>query len=320
MVEIKGFKKMLSFLIKRKKKHQPITIDITPTQVSLVQIQYDNTNTPKAIISETKSYSDLKELSNHITKIVTNNNFQNSDCNIVLHPDYYHLLLVDKPQVPENEYKLALRWQIKGMVNIPTEDLAIDFFKPPTNIAQYNKKLYVIASKLSFLKDIVTIIQQASLNPIVIDIHEFAIRNLLFFIEQTNNSIACLHFLDNNSIFSIFENNEIYLSRNIPYGINNITTEEVTQNIITQIKNTLDYYMHQLNQSLPNKIVIPCTASNDPINIEKLKTELGINIEYLRINTLTIFKQIPIEQIQNTSYIALGEELRKEIIKNDTKH
>jgi Tfp pilus assembly PilM family ATPase len=302
---------MLS-LLKKEKKHGSITVDIAPNRVTFAQIQYDNTHTPNGIVSAMRNYNDIKELPKHIADIVNENNFQNFDCNIILHPDYYHLMLVDRPQVLENEYKLALRWQIRGMVNVQAEDMAIDFFKPSVTISEHSKKLYVIVSKISFLQAIVEVFQKVSLNPIVIDIHEFAIRNLFYFVEKNDAPIACLHILENKSIFFIFDNNEIHLARHIEYGSSKFMGEEVSYDAVTEIKHTLDYYLHQLNQSLPDKIVIPNMTDYRPATIEKLIKSLGLSIECLAINELSIFKQVPSEQIKPYSYIALGGELRRE--------
>jgi MSHA biogenesis protein MshI len=309
----------LSLFKKDKGIHGSVTVDITPSQVTLVQIQYYD-HIPSRVVSEIRRYSDISELPDHLVDIVNQKGFKLFDCNIVLHPDYYHLLLVDTPEVPESEYKLALRWQIKGMVNIPAEDLAIDFFKPSASILEYSKKLYVIASKISFLQTIVAAVEKASLNPMIIDVHEFAIRNLFSLIKQTDEPIACLHLLENKSIFFVFENNEIHLARHIPYGTSKFIADEISYDMVMEIKHTLDYYFHQLNKPLPNKIFIPSINNYCPIVLDKLKTALGLDIEYLSINELNIFKNAPLELIQINSYVALGEELRKEDLYYDAKH
>lgn len=303
---------MLSLFGKEKTKPKLVTIDIAPDHVTFAQIQYNDAHIPVGVVSATELYTDIKELPNVLMKIVSKNNFQNFDCSIVLHPDYYHLLLVDIPQVPEEEYKQALRWQIKGMVNIQVEDLAIDFFKPSASISEHSKKIYVIASKMSFLKTIVDAARKAFLNPVIIDIQEFALRNLLSFIDKGDETMACLHLLENKSIFFILNKNEIHLVRHIAYGVSKFMGDEMSYDVIMEIKHTLDYYFHQLNKTPPEKVFIPSMNNYCIADLGKLKTALGLEAKCLTVDELSIFNNVPKEQLKPDCYIALGGELRGE--------
>jgi MSHA biogenesis protein MshI len=303
---------MLSLFKKEKIKHESVTLDIAPDHVTFAQIQYDNARIPIGVVSATELYSDIKELPDLLTNIVSKNSFQNFDCNIVLHPDYYNLLLVDKPQVPEDEYKQALRWQIKGMVNIPVEDLAIDFFNPSASINEHSKKLYVIASKMSFLKTMVDAARKAFLNPVTIDIQEFALRNLLSYIGKNDETVACLHLLEKKSIFFIFNKNEIHLVRHIAYGVSKFMGDEMSYDVVMEIKHTLDYYLHQLNKPPPEKVFIPSMNNYCITALGKLKTALGLEAKCLTVDELSIFNHVPPEQLNPSCYIALGGGLRGE--------
>lgn len=305
---------MLASLFKKKEKKAKglIAIDIAPTQIAFAQVLDVNTTNPKGIKCGAQNCTDFKDLLHCVNDIVNKNGFQNFDCNIVLHPDYYQLLLIDKPKVQESEYKLAIRWQIKEMVNIPPEDMAIEFFKPSPNIPDHSKKLYVIVSKISLLKTITDALQNASLNPVSIDIHAFAIRNLLSLVVKSNSSTAFLHLLENKSIFYIFENNDLNLARHLVYGITRFMVEEISYDIIMELKHTLDYYQHQLNKPLPDKILIPSISNYCPAIAGKLSTMLEIKSDCFNINELGLFPQPLSEKLQRDCYIALGGALRKE--------
>jgi MSHA biogenesis protein MshI len=304
------------FSKKEKKTQGIVAIEIGPSKFSFAYTPNLNHQSIKNVVCGFKYYKNIKELPEHIANIVNKYNLKDFACNIVLHPDFYNLILIDKPLVPEHEYKLTVRWQIKEMVNIDVDDMAIETFNPSKSIQEHNKKLYVIAAKKSLLKNILTVVQASLLNPAIIDIHEFAIRNLLSFTLHNQNAISFLHILENKSIFFILKENEIHLARHLAYGLNKFT-EEIPSDVVIEIKRSLDYYQYQLNQPQPTIIILPNMPDYGDVIAEKFNSALGIETECLNLNKLDIFQEQLSDKLQNNCYVAIGGLLRTEIAKRE---
>ena len=92
-----------------------------------------NPTVPEITICDFQPYQSSDQLSNdllkeYLAKIVSKHNLKKTQCTWILHPDYYHLTLVDTPNVPQSEYKTAVRWQLKDIINYSLEDMSVDIF------------------------------------------------------------------------------------------------------------------------------------------------------------------------------------------------
>jgi hypothetical protein len=68
-----------------------------------------------------------------------------ASCRVVLAPGQYQLLLMDALEVPEEEMAKAIRWRLKGLVEYPINDIALDvFIVPPHGVVGTLQVLVVI--------------------------------------------------------------------------------------------------------------------------------------------------------------------------------
>lgn len=244
------------------------------------------------------------QLEENLTKIVSQYNLNKTQCNWVLHPDFYRLTLINTPNVPQAEYKKAVRWQIKDIVSYPLEDVAVDIFYPDEPEKSL-KKIYVTAAQSSFLQKIANIIQDCGLLPIAIDIREFAIRNLIAKIAQPNESIGFLSVIKENCFMVLVKQHNIQFVRHIPVSIKNGIYDE----LIIEIKRSFEYCQTELDQEIPNKFLMsPENLDKDMIqNIAKL---LDKELATLTLKEAVNFKTSINQQIESKCWVAVGGTLR----------
>src|SRR5579871_1849184 len=80
-------------------------------------VQWDQTQSESGQITLSKQVADL--------------NLQGSLANVLISPSDCQIFLIDQPQVPENEKKEAVHWQIAGMIDFPIEDATVDYIELP---------------------------------------------------------------------------------------------------------------------------------------------------------------------------------------------
>ncbi len=240
---------------------------------------------------------------------VLRNNLEKAACSWVLHPSQYHLTLVDTPSVPQFEYKDAVRWQVKDVVNYPLEDVTVDVFYSD-EFEKRLRKIYVVVAQSSFLQNIVNIIQECDLQPTSIDVREFAIRNLVTNLALANEPIGFFDITDDGCLLVIVQVDCIRFVRHIPAGFKKSETDNCDE-LTAEIRRSFDYCTDELKQTIPAKFFM-APSSNNVDNIKQnLAEKLGKEIAVLDLQKIVSFAN-PIDlETQARCWVAIGGALRK---------
>src|SRR5688572_24751012 len=99
-------------------------------------------------------------------------------CMTLLRPGEYQILQIDTPNVPRAEATSAARWRIKEMIDYPVESATVDAVFIPGGAEARNGHMLVVASKTETVAAAIQPFDEADIALEVIDIPEFAQRNL----------------------------------------------------------------------------------------------------------------------------------------------
>lgn len=285
-------------------------IDLHDDEAIFAYIQYEQ-GTPILKSYDICPFDKIEHLEDCIAKMVNAFGLTGVKCNLILHPHYYKLLLVNKPEVDPSEYKAALRWQIKDMVDYALEDVSIDIFAPAGLTESEAKKIYAVAAQNSFLEKIVSIIANAGLQPISIDIREFAIRNIVSLAIPDNQPIIFLHINHANCLLMIIKHYSVHFARRIAMGFDTLKNQAGADELLLEIHRSLDYYNTELKQSIPEKIVFAPTTLKRQELLSNLITAFGKDHMFLDVNSvIKCDSSLSLEQ-QARCYVAIGGALRK---------
>lgn len=97
---------------------------------------------------------------------------------VTLAPEFYQLVQLDKPEVPENELKAALRWQLKDLVSFEPGDMQFDYIDLP-GAHQQQSRLQVVVSSQRMLRPLVHCLHSARVPVNTILPEEWVLKNLL---------------------------------------------------------------------------------------------------------------------------------------------
>lgn len=186
-----------------------------------------------------------------------------SSCNLVLAPELYHLVLVEKPEVAEEEVADAVRWSLQEHVDYPVEEAVIDTFDLPVSASRERPMVYVACIQQSFLRTLIDKLQNVAVKPASIDISELALRNLVWrCFPSHDQSVALLRLTANSGMISVSRGDALYLSRRIsgaPKAFNDVEWEDFRDRMLLQVQRSIDYYESAMNQPHCNVLMAACT-------------------------------------------------------------
>jgi len=267
-----------------------------------------------------------------ITKKIQSNNFVISS---VIQQQDRQLLLIEAPAVESAELKEAARWKIKDMIDFSIEEAVIDVIEIP-NIKELKRAamLYVVVVKKELIKSIVELCNGSGSDLSIIDIPEMAQRNIAALLSEDQNGVAILSIKSNCSLLTITRQGELYLSRELETGFDQLMASvqdqgtsigvnsdseldpgsasmlQALERMVLEVQRSLDYYESQYNQPQINALFLAPFAYDIPEIKDYFSTQLGIKTKVLDFNVLfTTNEPIPF-QLQADAFNAIGAALR----------
>ena len=184
-------------------------------------------------------------------------------CNLVLAPEMYSLSLVDRPDVPEEDLREAVRWRLQDQVDYPMEEASLDVFELPRSASRERPMVFAVSMQGDFLRSLVREIDAAGLQVASVDVTELAIRNLIWRqFPQPDQSDGALRLTANSGLMSISRGDELYLARRVsgvPEKFAEPAWESFRERLLLQVQRSIDYYESAMNQPHCNMLVVACT-------------------------------------------------------------
>jgi Tfp pilus assembly PilM family ATPase len=213
--------------------------------------------------------------------------------------------MLKTPNVAKVEYKKAVRWQIKDIIDYPLEDVAVDIFYPQNPRGQAPKKVYVVAAQQSLLKKVAAVIQECGLKLVAIDIRQFALRNLI----GDNQDIGILELADTNCVITFLHNHDIHLVRRFPINVDKLRQGN-HEELCEELQRSFDYCMTELEAPIPKKLwLLPHEVFTKGL-IDKIGSHLNQSATPINLSDLIKFTTPPPSDQYDHYYAALGGALR----------
>lgn len=264
-----------------------------------------------------------------LVDIVSNHNLAGVTCSWVLHSDDYKLFMLEAPQVPDAERNMAVRWQIKELIDFPLEDAVIDTFLIPEFGSEKRRMLYIAVARQSQLQRRLSLLQGSGLALDTIDIVELTLRNLASLFVN-DDSILVLNLSINHSKLAVCRNKQLYFARQIDVDIATIDDEYINSQkevgyipeafdlLVTNIQQSLDYFEGQMHQPLPTKMIVMPLPFRTTNFKSYLIENLSIDVDVVDLNTVLNSKQELMLEVQANCLSVLGGVLRDEITSHVT--
>lgn len=183
---------------------------------------------------------------------------------VLLQGGEYQLLQTEAPGVPRPEWKEALRWRLKDMVDFPVAEAVFDVLDIPT--AEYaptrQRSAFVVAAARTAVATRISPWVAAGLAPAAIDIPETAQRNIAALFEEDNRGLACLAFDEASALLTVNFRGELYASRRIEVSPAQIAAADherraqLFERVALETQRTLDSFDRQFSFITVSRLVV----------------------------------------------------------------
>lgn len=242
-------------------------------------------------------------------------------CTTLLTQGDYQMLMVEAPNVPENEMKTAIRWKIKDSINCRIDEAAIDVLQIPANKNRSERvqSLYAIVAANDIIQKRMAMFEAAKLDLRVIDIPELAQRNIAALFEQVDRALVLLSFDESGGLLTFTSAGELYLSRRIEINTGQLTDADADlraqyrDRVELELQRSLDYFDRQFNHLTISRILL--SAPEESSLLEFLSSSVGVVVVKLDLSQVMDISAVP--ALADAEYAALllpalGAALRQE--------
>ncbi len=283
---------------------------LLPDKLMMTHVLFDR-GKPVVTFCDSITY-ELDMLAATLASIIKKHALQGMACSWILHDSFYRLFLLDPPAIPEKEVPLALRWQVKELIDFPAEEAVIEYFPVPATLAS-RRKIFVTVAKKTQLQAVVDIINNTELNLKYVDIGELALRNITALYNDDQCYLGLLIVNKNHIDFIITHEKNLLLTRRLPppeIAETGVMSPQWLEAFKTEIQNSFSYCKGQQQQEgMPAKLLI---STSMPDFVEQFSQVSQTPPETLRIRKKIDFEFIiPSDNYLSAEYLmVMGGALR----------
>jgi MSHA biogenesis protein MshI len=235
----------------------------------------------------------------------------------------YQMLLVDAPNVPQDELKSAIRWRLKDMLDYHVNDATIDVLDIPVdrNAPVRNHSVYVVAARNQIIEQRQNLFDTARIPLRVIDIPDMAQRNISALLESEERGLAMLSFDNDGGLLTVTCAEALYLSRRIDVTLAQLSQDDARQKTIfheritLELQRSLDHFDRQYHFITISKLLLAPLGKTTSGLLEYLVANLYMPVEPLDLNTifnLSKVEALTLPENQHDYFMMLGAALRQD--------
>ena len=253
-MEEMDFRSLLQF--KSKKNHKGILgIELLEGGLRAVNISLSKGQRP-IFVSEYFIPCTQESMCGQLSDLIKKNKFKT--CSLTIGHGFYQLMLVDAPEVEDDELASAMKWKVAEMTNQSVDDIVVDAFRLPGDAYRGRMNMaYAAIIKRDFISDTVKAIEAAGGQLLGIGINELSMAKLFSWLPAFDDVSIVLIKLDHTGgLMSLMENGNVYLCRALDEHYSGKIIEkgaladlESIDSLALDIQRSLDYYESQLGKN-----------------------------------------------------------------------
>ncbi len=204
---------------------------------------------------------------------------------------------MDVPNVAASEAKAAVRWSIKDLVDYPIETAMVDAVSIPGSDASGRPaQMLAVAARNDTIAATVKPFSDADIALEVIDIPEFAQRNVAKQLEDDARGLAMLSFDDSGALLTFTGGGELYQARRIDVSLQDFephtNNAELFDRVALELQRSLDHFDRQFRNITVARVVLSQVPAGDQL-AEYLRANLTVPVAELDMSTIIDFPGVP---------------------------
>jgi MSHA biogenesis protein MshI len=220
-------------------------------------------------------------------------------CTTLLHSRDYQVLQVDAPNVPAAEFKAAMPWRIKDLIDYPVEAATVDVLKvPTTDGARGNQQVFAVSARNEVIAATVKPFNDAKIPLDVIDIPELAQRNLAHCFEEPGRALACVSFDESGGLLTFTHAGELCQYRRIDMPARAFADAPADQRpqlydrVVLELQRSLDNFDRQFNHLSVSRVMLTPVPGAEDLQ-QYLADNLGLPVALIDLAEIMDFPGIP---------------------------
>ncbi len=232
--------------------------------------------------------------------------------------DDYQMLQVAPPEVPDNELRDAVRWQIRDLVDFPIEEAVVDVFQVPRDTQREGARTaYVVVARQNLLRQKVALLKDTKLKLQAIDIPELVLRNIGNLLPHADRGAALLYFGPDSGQMVICRAGKLCLARTINIGAEALRPgasywQDMVDSVALEIQRSLDFFDSNFSQPAINSLALAPLGFSSADLMASLGEALGMTVQALDIEQLLDCPMLP-DRLEQC-LLAIGAALRAEVV------
>ncbi|MCD4689421.1 MAG: pilus assembly protein PilM [Desulfuromonadaceae bacterium] len=231
--------------------------------------------------------------------------------------DDYQMLQVAPPEVPDNELRDAIRWQIRDLVDYSIEEAVVDVFQVPRDTQREGARTaYVVVARQNLLRQKIALLKDTKLKLQVIDIPELVLRNIGNLLPHADRGVALLCFGPDSGQMIVCRAGKLCLARTINVGAEALRPgapywQDMFDSVALEVQRSLDFFESNFSQPAINTLVLAPLGFPSTDLMASLGETLGLTVQPLEIAQLLDCQMLPDRPEQ--CLLAIGAALRTEM-------
>lgn len=307
---------------KRQKNKQQVGISYTDMHVSAVALA-PATEGAKPVVSFAAVEQVPLQATSALRNFVARNDLKALPCNLVLNVDQYNIVQIDKPNLPENEVKPALRWKLKGLLDYSVEQAVVDGIDVPVdpNYANRQPLMLAICAKKATVSEVGNQLVDAGFNLKSVDVYALVQRNIAHLLEHEDRALVMLSILPRCCLITFTAKGELYHARVIELDRDFLNDRDEIfrtnfDKLVLELQRSLDSFDRQFPYLSLNRMVVAPVANRDYL-VSGLSTSLYVPVNVFNLEDIV---ELPADQdfssLEKQAMLmpALGAALRQETL------
>ena len=228
----------------------------------------------------------------------------------LLGQEHYQTVMLEAPNVPDDEIKTAIRWKVKDLISFHVDDAVLDHLPVPGGSGRPST-LYVVAAQVAAVRALAQPYHDAGLLIDVIDVRETAQHNLAMRIAPTDYAVAVLHFDGENGLLTFSFGEHLVMSRRIEGR--GASGESLFDKVAMETQRSVDYFERLYSWFPLAKLYLAPTVHSLAL-LRRLGEYLPVGSENLDMERIFDFSeqaQLNNVSLQNKAFHLLGASLRQ---------
>ena len=254
-----------------------------------------------------------------LADVIQKNALGRTPLSAVVDPGSYQLVQLEAPNVQPEEWRGAIRWRLRDVIDFPLEAATVDVFEipEPARGAQA-KMLYAVAARNEAVERVRDLLAPYAQGFDVIDIPELCLRNLSALVPQATKGIALLLLGERSHSLVLTRNVVLYVTRRIEIGRSDpglswdksSTADAEAGTLALELQRSLDYFESHFDQSPVGEMLIAPGGARAEALSQALQREMGLRVRPFDISEWIDIAQDAAAPRDTLSFLATGAALR----------